>query len=152
MRNSGDDQLLRDASPEEEGIPVLVGDPEGMVLSGDSADDTALPRDHPVAALDYGTTAAEQARDESVADRARREEPDFWELAQAEEERLSPGRLVQRDEGQIDVDGVAEEIGFATDDVVGMSAEEEAVRIESEDDPWRLGLSEGMPGYLDDDA
>jgi hypothetical protein len=150
MRNSGDQRLLRDSSPEEEGIPDLEGDPEGMVLAGDDTDDVVLPRDYPVAALDYGVTAAEQARDESVADRARREEPDVWEQALAEEDRVSPGRLVQPDEGQIDVDDVGEEVGFATDDVVGLSAEEEAVRIEP-DDAMHLGLGDGSPGYLTDE-
>jgi hypothetical protein len=152
MRNPGDQRLLRDSNPEEEGIPELEGDPEGMVLAGDGGDDTFLPRDVPVAALDYGVTAGEQAGQESVADRARREEPDFWQRALAEDGRVSPGRLVQPDEGQVDIDDVAEEVGFATDDVVGLSAEEEAIRIVSEDDTFRLGLGDGTPGYLNDDA
>ncbi len=150
MRNSGDEQLLRQSSAEEEGIPEVEDDPDGMVLAGDDTD-IMVPRDYPVAALDYGVTPAEQERDEPLADRVRREEPDFWEQALADDERRTPGRLVQPDEGQVDIDGVAEEIGFGTDDLGGLSAEEEAVRIESEDDA-RLGLGDGLPGYIDGDA
>ncbi|MEA2826476.1 MAG: hypothetical protein QOG43_915 [Actinomycetota bacterium] len=151
MRDSGDQRLLRDSSPEEEGIPDLEGDPEGMVLAGDDDDDMIVPRDYPVAALDFGVTAAEQERGESLAARVRREEPDFWEQNLSEDDRIAPGRLVQPDEGQADVDDVAEEVGFATDDIYGLSAEEEAVRIESEDDPVGLGLGDGTPGYLSDE-
>jgi hypothetical protein len=149
MRSSGDERLLRDANPEEEGIPDLEGDPEGMVLAGDDTEDIMVPRDYPVAALDYGVTAAEERVDEPLAQRVRREEPDFWELAEADEDRLSPGRLVQPDEGMVD-DDVAEEVGFGTDDLYGLSAEEEAVRIEGEDDQAHLGLGQGWPGYLED--
>ena len=150
MRSSGDERLLRDSNPEEEGVPDLEGDPEAMVLAGDDVEDIVLPRDRPMASLDYGVTAAEQDLEESLEDRVRREEPDVWERALVDEDRVSPGRLVQPDEGSFDGDDVAEEVASGTD-IYGLSAEEEAVRVEPEDDAAHLGFGTGLPGYLDEE-
>lgn len=46
----------------------------------------------------------------------------------------------------VDVDDTAEELGDAVADVAGLSAEEAAMRIET--DPTSLGG--GWPGYLDE--
>lgn len=57
------------ADLDSEGIPVLeepVNEDEGMMP----------PRDYPVAADDYGVTAADQEVDEPLAQRVLREEPD----------------------------------------------------------------------------
>jgi len=149
MRSSGDERLLQDSSPEDEGIPDLEGDPEAMVLAGDDTDGIIPPRADPTAALDFGVTAAEQELEEGVAERSRREEPDFWERELVDEDRSSPGRLVQPDLGWDD-DTDAEEVGFGTGDIYGLSAEEAAVRIVDEDDEADLGLGQGWPGYLED--
>jgi hypothetical protein len=151
MRSSGDERMLRESSLEEEGVPDMEGDPEGMVLADADIEDIVPPRDLPGPSIDYGVTAAEQQIDEPLADRVRREEPDFWEQALAEDDRITPGRLVQPDEGAIDVDEAAEEVGFGTGDIYGMSAEEEAIRVTDEDSQGELGLGGGMPGYLQDD-
>ena len=55
------------------------------------------------------------------------------------------GRLVQPDEGMVDLDDTAEEVADLADDYVGLSAEEEAVRIETNP----AGLGRGSDGYLD---
>ena len=39
MRSSGDERVLRESNPEEEGVPDMEGDPEGMVLAGDDVED-----------------------------------------------------------------------------------------------------------------
>ena len=49
------------------------------------------------------------------------------------------------------VDDVAEEVAFGTDDVYGLSAEEEAIRMSTRTTPPDLGLGRGSPGYLDGD-
>ncbi len=141
-----DETLLRDISPEEEGIPDVDELPPGMALTGDSTEGLVPPRDHPLAADDYGTTPAEEGLGESLEQRVMREEPEplGWSAVDDDVEPVA-GRLVQPDEGMVDLDVTAEEVADLADDYVGLSAEEEAVRIET--DPG--GLGGGSDGYLD---
>ena len=146
MSNS-DDDLLRQSSLEEEGIPDLEEQPVGKVLSGDTGEGVVPPRDYPVAADDFGTTAREESLGESFADRTGRQEPDVDVDDDLEEEDPVAGRLVQPDLGALDYDETAEEVGDTTGDLAGLSAEEAAMRVE--EDPG--GLGGGWPGYLGED-
>jgi uncharacterized protein DUF5709 len=143
-----DEALLREASLEEEGIPELEDQPVGKVLSGETPDGPAPPRDYPLGAEEFGTTAAEDAMGETLAQRVAREVPDVpvGEGLDDDDESLA-GRLVQPDLGVVDVDDTAEEVGEAVPDVGGLSAEEAAMRVER--DPG--GLGGGWPGYLQDE-
>ncbi len=147
---TSDDELYRSAAAEEEGIPELEGQPPGKVLTGDTGEDLPLPRDHPLGAEEYGTTSAEEARGETFAQRVQREEPELVPRAPAgwlqEDDYVLAGRLVQPDAGMVDMDETAEESGDATGEMVGLSAEEAAVRIEEEP----AGLGGGWTGYLDE--
>jgi hypothetical protein len=101
---------------EAEGIPAIydaLNDDEGM----------ATPRDHPIAATDYGITAEEQRRPEPLADRVRREQPDIFV---GDEEPV--GRLVSPDAGG-GADDEPTEVAMETEDDAGESAEEAAVHI-----------------------
>lgn len=121
---------------EDEGIPAAAdpdADPAGIGFEG-----PAIPRDHPIAAADYGTTAAEERRGEPLDARLRRERP---ESERPESERPDPdigswaadqpaGRLVAPDEGvrpDSEKDLVADDVGT---DLGGLSAEEAAVHLD----------------------
>lgn len=74
-----------------------------------------FPPDRPMGSLDYGVTPQEERIDEPLAERVRRERPDFDELAEGgfvgEEGRV--GRLVAPDEGvhdDVEAAAVADEI------------------------------------------
>jgi hypothetical protein len=110
---------------EAEGMPEVDEQPPGV------DDETAVeavvpPWDAPMAAGGYGTTAAEQLRGESFADRTRREQPDV--LIGSEPR---PGRLVQPDQGWIlePDDEPAEVADEVKEDTVGLSAEEAAEHV-----------------------
>jgi hypothetical protein len=100
--------------PIEDPLPGVDDVTEGMVP----------PRDHPQPIGDE-VTAAGQRNPESLRERVRREEPD----------RLRPepdevGRLVQPDQGVVDVDEEPEEIADAVfGDRNALSAEEQALHI-----------------------
>ncbi|HEX2043099.1 MAG TPA: hypothetical protein VHF24_10740 [Acidimicrobiales bacterium] len=134
MADPNDEALLRDAALEEEGIPELEDQPVGKVLSGETPEGVVPPRDYPLGAEEFGTTAAEDAMGESLAQRVAREVPDrpVGEGLDDEDEALA-GRLVQPDLGVVDV--------------AGLSAEEEAMHVEGEPG----GLGGGWPGYLQDE-
>jgi hypothetical protein len=146
-----DEELVRETSPEEEGVPDIDELPPGLARTGDPPEGLVPPRDHPLAADEFGTTPAEEELGESLAQRILREEPEprGWSRLddQADGEGVEPvaGRLVQPDEGMLDLDDTAEEVADLADDPIGLSAEEEAVRIET--DP--AGLGHGSDGYLD---
>lgn len=141
-----DEALVRETSPEEEGIPDVDEMPAGMALTGDPLEGIVPPRDHPMAADEYGTTVAEEELGESLEQRILREEPEPQGWSRAGDVEPAAGRLVQPDEGMIDVDDTAEEVAELADGYVALSAEEEAVRIET--DP--AGLGRGSDGYLDE--
>ncbi len=86
-----------------------------------------VPGDEPRAALDYGTTAREAAVDEPLADRVRREQP---ESRPGSGGPAAAGRLEEptANAGSPDKDVTGEQAG----DDLGLSAEEEAVRLGSE--------------------
>lgn len=61
---------------EDEGIPDHSGALPGKVITGDAQEDYAVPGDEPVAADEFGTTAAEMREGEPLEDRLRREQPE----------------------------------------------------------------------------
>jgi hypothetical protein len=61
---------------EEEGIPDLSDALPVKEITGDGQEEQAPPRDYPVAAEDFGTTAAEQRAGEPLDLRMQRELPD----------------------------------------------------------------------------
>ena len=101
--------------------------------------------DHAVAADEWGTTEAEEELGESLEQRMLREEPEARWSGDDDEGTPIEGRLVQPDAGSIDLDDVAEEVAEVADDPFGLSAEEAAIRIET--DP--AGLGRGPDGYID---
>jgi hypothetical protein len=145
-----DEALLREAALEEEGIPELEDQPVGKILSGETPEGLVPPRDYPLGAEEFGTTAAEDAMGETLAQRVAREVPDVPAgegLDDADDDQALAGRLVQPDFGVVDADDTPEEVGEAVPDVGGLSAEEEAMRVEREPG----GLGGGWPGYLQDE-
>ena len=110
---------------DEEGIPDLetpINQDEGMIP----------PREHPQGVEEFGITAAEDRADEPIADRVRREEPDFDASAvgQAADDAIG-GRLIEP--GSEDVDAVDEEkdsvADLVSDGEGALSAEEDAMHI-----------------------
>jgi hypothetical protein len=75
--------------PEAEGLPGTADDDSTAYDDTESAriadgpDPAALPADHPIASLDYGTTPAEASTAEPLADRLDREEPEPDPYAEA---------------------------------------------------------------------
>jgi hypothetical protein len=109
----------------EEGFPERLWDPQRAPLSGDTS----------VGMDEFGTTAEEQRRGESLDDRLQREEPEaMTEEGDEEEPTARPaGRIVEEDEGarpDTEKDAVAYEAGL---DAGGFSAEERAMRVEDEE-------------------
>jgi hypothetical protein len=141
MVERSDEDLLRGAALEEEGIPELDEQEPGQILSGDTGEGIIPPREYALGAEEFGTTAGEEAIGESLDQRVAREEPDVsWHDVAGADDRALAGRLVQPDNTS---QGVAD----AVPDGVALSAEEAAMRIET--DP--AGLGAGGPGYVDED-
>jgi hypothetical protein len=90
-------------------------------MEGTGGDYEAVPppRDHPVAAFDYGTTEAEELVDEPLSERVRREEQE----TSRDTDQPVVGRLVE------DEDAGGDEYGLATDDRTALSAEEAGMHI-----------------------
>jgi hypothetical protein len=103
-----------------EGIPDLEDPPPGLQDTGGDYEALTPPRDYPLAADEYGTTAREQRIEEPLDVRRRREVPDRIPRYSDEPE---VGRLIADDEqdGRLDAEG--------TDDTVGLSAEESAIHV-----------------------
>jgi hypothetical protein len=78
-RRERDDDPDRSLNLDAEGIPDLEGPAPGKVQTGDPQEGLYPPRDRPVASLDRGTTAREQAEGPSLGDRLAREEPELTE-------------------------------------------------------------------------
>jgi hypothetical protein len=130
---------------EAEGIPDLERATDA--LSPDLEDTYGIepPRDAPLAADDFGTTAEEMHDGESLDGRISREEPDVIDLVDqpadespnsdtphAERAGQGVGRLVEPDEGaraDSEPDMVAADVGT---DLGGYSAEESAMHLEPE--------------------
>jgi hypothetical protein len=147
-----DDDLAEEASIQEDADDGYVVEDDGVLETSDSLDDDlAEPLDTGVAAADhwaganrFGTTAAEEARGESLDMRLAEEEPDIDPYAEStddEDEILRrgyeseprAGRLVAEDEGfgeDDEADLVATDVGV---DAGAASAEEAAIHVV--DDP-----------------
>lgn len=129
---------------EEEGLaspdPTLAGEH----MSGESFDDEAVPGDRPMAADEYGTTAAEEATGEPLDLKLSREMPDVDPAtataddsdAAAQPYPTDPGertgRLVQPDQGMPGDDEKDEVASSVGTDRGGFSAEERAMHIDPE--------------------
>jgi hypothetical protein len=115
---------------EDEGIPDLQD-----TVTSDDNEGLIPPRDYPQAVNEFGTTAAEESRGESLAQRVAREEPDFGEQgAPSGDLDTETGRVVEPiSEGGID-DEAASIGDLVTDDASGLSAEEAAMHVVDEDD------------------
>ena len=122
---------------EEEGIPDQTELTPEQRATGQDDGYLEPPHDWPVAAEEYGTTAAEQHHGETLELRLRRELPDVPRADVPEEpfgQRAGQGvgRLVEPDEGvreDTEKDLVARDVGT---DVGGYSAEEAAMHLERE--------------------
>ena len=119
---------MREEAPptdmEAEGLPETEDQPPGIDIEN-AVEGMMPPRDRPVAANQWGTTASEEARGEPLRDRVRREQPDG---ARADDRPV--GRLVAPDAGTgRDTDG-AEVADEEAEDTLGLTAEEAAMHIE----------------------
>jgi hypothetical protein len=130
------------SSFEAEGIPDPGWTAENQVVTGQQEGTVEPPRDVPLAAEDYGTTAEEMHDGEPLDVRLSREEPDVIDLvdrpADESENADTPfsegagqgvGRLVEPDEGartDTEKDMVAADVGT---DLGGYSAEEAAMHV-----------------------
>ena len=129
---------MSNTNPEEsldaEGIPDTESAPPGKDVET-SDEGMMAPRDHPIAAgadPAYATTAAEERTPESVAARARREEPDFGE-APAPDSAIG-AQLMAPDSDVEPRDDTADEVAdLVLDDERAPSAEEAAMHVVSED-------------------
>lgn len=128
---------------EAEGIPDMDAPPPNTMEAGDTYEGFLPPRDHPIAALDYGTTAAELATPEPLAQWVEREEPDPLRI-ELDQPDATPrtggyataqglGRIVDP-ESEVDVlDVTAESVAFDVGaDGGGFSAEEAAMHVTDE--------------------
>jgi hypothetical protein len=138
-RRERDDDPDRSLDLDAEGIPDLEGPAPGKLETGDPQEGLYPPRDVPVAALDHGTTAREQAEGLSLDDRLAREEPELSEREVFDAEREEPyvGQLLDAD-----LDDMAPALDDDEADLVGravaadpatLSAEEAAVHELRED-------------------
>jgi hypothetical protein len=130
---------------EAEGIPDLERATDALSPDLEDAYGIEPPRDAPLAADDFGTTAEEMHDGESLDGRISREEPDVIDLVDqpadesptsdtphAERAGQGVGRLVEPDEGarsDSEPDMVAADVGT---DLGGYSAEESAMHLEPE--------------------
>ena len=148
---------MPDSNPSEnldaEGIPDLEEAPPGYDIELNE-EGVMAPRDHSVAAGSdpaYPVTAAEERMPESVAARARRENPEFGrgDLGRDEEESVA-GRLFEPDSDVDELDETAEEVGELGERGGALSAEEAAVHVTSEDVADDLDPDEEMREYTGD--
>jgi hypothetical protein len=130
---------------EAEGIPDPDTAAEGTLSTGQGEGVMTTPRDTPVAADDFGTTATEMHDGESLDGRVAREEPDVLDAVDqpadesatadtpfAEGAGQGIGRIVEPDQGggpDTEKDMVASDVGT---DLGGYSAEESAMHLEPE--------------------
>jgi hypothetical protein len=130
---------------EAEGIPDPGFAAENSASTGQDEGTMAVPRDLPVAADDFGTTAAEMHDGESLDGRIAREEPDVLAAVDAPADESATadtpfaegagqgiGRIVEPDQGggpDTEKDMVASDVGT---DLGGYSAEESAMHLEPE--------------------
>ncbi len=124
-----------DQSLDSEGIPEMYDAPPGRDIETNE-EAFMVPPDYPIAAGEdttYAVTAAEDRAQETVAERAAREDPDFGEGEMDDEAPLA-GHLMAPDSGVDSLDDTSEEVALlAEDETAGLTAEEAAVRVASED-------------------
>jgi len=123
---------------EDEGIPDHEGPLTSKVRTGDQQDGMIPPGDRPRGANDFGTTAAEQLRGESLTERLEEEDEEALGAPGPVAERddplelgglQSPGDVGQMTErGDTETDDEAELVASEFEDFAGESAEEAAVR------------------------
>ena len=111
---------------EAEGLPAIEDQPPGLEDDYNQAEGMMPPRDYPLAVEEFGITADEERRDEPLADRVRREEPDVIPVGADEE---LQGRLVEPDQGVAGLDHERDAIATDVADADGLSAEEAAMHI-----------------------
>jgi hypothetical protein len=129
---------------DDEGIPDPDESNPEVEATGDTGYGLIVPRDHAIAAEDFGTTADEEAAGEGLDQRLAREEAD---VLTDETVRLTPtgddldtpfhrpesvGRLVEDDEGAHE-DEESETVAHELDADGGESAEESAMHIAPEE-------------------
>jgi hypothetical protein len=130
---------------EAEGIPDPGTATENQASTGQAEGVMTTPRDTPVAADDFGTTAAEMRDGEGLDGRISREEPDVLAAADAPADESATadtpfaeaagqgiGRIVEPDQGggsDTEKDMIASDVGT---DLGGYSAEESAMHLEPE--------------------
>ena len=130
---------------EAEGIPDPGVATENELSTGQAEGTMTTPRDTPVAADDFGTTAAEMHDGEDLDGRIAREEPDVLAAVDqpadesanadtpfAEGAGQGVGRIVEPDQGgtsDTEKDMVGSDVGT---DLGGYSAEESAMHLEPE--------------------
>ncbi len=132
----------------EAGVPSIEEIPEDVLLTGDPLEGELPPLDRPQAATGWGTTASEQLRDEPLAVRLRREEPEIGaddtgvgdDLTE-DRRFLEPGGETGLTDDEGDLVGEAD-AGFEDT----LSAEEAAMRVVEE--PGGMNYDPD-PGYLD---
>jgi hypothetical protein len=99
-------QLDAEGIPEEELPPGVEG-------TGGDYEEEPIPRDYPIAALDFGTTAVEQAAGESLERRVAREHRDVWaDLEEPDDADLDLSRSADEDE-RVDVE---DDLAYLGDD------------------------------------
>ncbi len=130
---------------EAEGIPDPGSAAENELSTGQTEGIMTTPRDTPVAADDFGTTAAEMHDGEGLEGRIAREEPDVLAAAGAPADESATadtpfaeaagqgiGRIVEPDQGgtsDTEKDMIGTDVGT---DLGGYSAEESAMHLEPE--------------------
>lgn len=151
---------MRDRNPDEsldaEGIPDLDEQPPGVDVETE-VEGLMAPRDHSIAAGSdpaYPTTAAEQARPESVADRAAREEP---EVGQPRRPRAGAAPVATGDDGLLgpdleagaDVEAAEIAVDAEPEGRRALAPEEAAMRVERDDAADDLDPGDERAQYLE---
>jgi hypothetical protein len=126
--------------PEDEGIPDLDQALPEKEITGDPQEGLVVPRDDPRAVEEFGTTAEEHRKGETLDERLAREEDEAGTGV-----REDAGTLVEDGSGVTDEE--KDEVGEAAPSPEGRSAEEDAVRIEGE----APGGVDGPDSYVEEE-
>jgi hypothetical protein len=110
---------------DDEGVPDLEGPLDEKVITGDPQEGLPPPNDAPHASVDFGTTAEEQRRGESLDRRIAREVPD--DVAEATSDPDVPE--LARDLADGDDEAELVEDAVAPAPALGRSAEEAAIHV-----------------------
>lgn len=141
-----------DQNLDAEGIPEMYDAPPGRDIETNEEAFMA-PRDYPIAAGDdpaYAVTAAEERQQETLGERAAREQPDVGVGALDDEAPLG-GHLMAPDSEVDSPDLTSEEVAVLSDDGAGgLTAEEAAVHVASEDIADDVDPAVEAAEYLED--